>query len=83
MMFAQPLCTPLRPGLHRDVRVRTLGLGLVLWDNDREAELTLSVVNEALHRLLVAVADLARGGRLCLRADRVTAVPHRGTTVPG
>jgi hypothetical protein len=37
-------------------------LGLVLWDNDREAELTLSVVNEALHCLLVAVADLALAG---------------------
>ena len=70
----------LRPGLHRDVRVRTLGL--VLWDNDREAERTLSVLNEALHFLHVAVADLAgpRGGRL---AARVTAVPLRGTTVPG
>jgi hypothetical protein len=81
MMFARPLCTPLRPGLHRDVRVRPLGL--VLWDNDREADLTLSGVNEALHCLLVAVADMARGGRLCLRAARVTAVPLRGTTVPG
>ena len=42
--------------------------------------MTLSAVNEALHFLLVAVADLAgpRGGQLCLRAARVT----RGTTVP-
>jgi hypothetical protein len=33
----------------------------------------------------VAIADLAgpRGGQLCLRAARVTAVPLRGTTVPG
>jgi hypothetical protein len=48
-------------------------------------EFTLSDVNEALHFLLVAVADLAgpRGGQLCLLAARVKAVPLRGTTVPG
>ena len=34
-MSAQPPCTPLRPSLHRDVRVRTLRL--VLEDNYREA----------------------------------------------
>jgi len=61
-------------------------MGLVLWDNYREAEFTLSDVNEALHFLLVAIADLAglRGGQLCLLdAARVKAVPFRGTTVPG
>ena len=85
MMFAQPPCTRLRPRLHCDVGTRAWGL--VLWDNYREAEFTLSDVNEALHFLLVAVADLAgaRGGQLCLclRAARVKAVPLRGTTVPG
>ena len=51
--------------------------GLVLWDNYREAEFTLSVLNETLHFLLVAVADLAlpRGRQLCLHAARVKPVP--------
>ena len=84
MMFAQPPCTRLRPRLHCDVGTRAWGL--VLWDNYREAEFTLSNVNEALHFLLVAVAHLAGllGGQLCLLdAARVKAVPFRGTTVPG
>ena len=73
----------LRSAYHRDVRARTRGL--VLWDNYREVEFTLSDVNEALEFLFVAVADLAgpRGGQLCLRAARVKPVPLRGTTVPG
>ena len=62
----------LRSACHRDVRIRTRGI--VLWDNYREVEVTLSDVNDTLHFLLVAVADLAgpRGGQLGLRAARVT-----------
>jgi len=51
--------------------------GLVLWDNYREAECTLSILNAELHLLLVAVAGLAlpRGRQLCLHAARVKPVP--------